>query len=353
MLGILAAALLTQTTIKVPWPNVHWVSPLGKSGRYAIMTIDPVKRHVTVRTWPGKGEGIWFKSEWPTDDLVISPDGEYLTICSWQGACVYRVGSSKPVAKGYGAGLIMGKPASLNYDEKANYDYLLYEGKRIRPPAKRQFLMIAAQGDWIATDRVADSKAKGEDKYFMIVELWRLNSQRKLEFVRSLGRHWWDGGSTGVPSLLAIAGNGLAVLDHPSGGNALQFPVWVPRNGVPSQPFDKLQMRWTQLLSVPLPFEKGVVAPVWGVDKMAENYWRDRMQETTVMELGAPWMAWMDGHKVELWPMPVGFLNAWVVSPTEMGYAVRAKDGIEIQKMNMPPAGWWQPRGPMPSKGSN
>lgn len=309
-----------------------------------MVTRDSDSASATFRVWPGKGD-VWFRTRSPLNGVMVASDGRHVILCnrSSGGAAVYKLGRSVPVLDGMSAGLIRGNPVAIRWDEKTQPTYLQFQGKRIRPPAQRQFLMIAPQGDWIATDRVADPRAQDESKYSELVELWRLDAGDKLVFSRSLGRHWWDGGSTGVPSYLAVAGTGLVLIDNPSGGGALSFPVWIRPGEGPARPFGKLKMPWTQIAGLPLSFAKGMICPVWILDLEAEQLWQSPFNNHSLMELGTPWLAWMDGESVLLKPIPVGFVNAWVESPTEMGYATKISGGVEIRRMQMPPSGWWRP----------
>ncbi|MBC8063537.1 MAG: hypothetical protein H7Y17_01805 [Chlorobia bacterium] len=342
MLAMLVAACLNQTTLTIPWPNVIWVSPMGKSGRYLVATSFPDENGATFRIWPAKGNPVWFKTNFHENGAIASPDGKHVVVSGWSRSELYRLGSSKPIAKGFSTGLILGKPAALNYEERRKTTYLQYEGKQILPPARRHFLMIAQQGDWIATERQAFPRAKGEDQYIMLVELWRLTQRHKLEFVRSLGQHWWDSGSSGTPSLLTVAGNRLAFVDHPGGGNAMQFVVWVPPNKGASNPFSRYEMAMTQVAGIPLAFAKGIVSKVWVIDSLSRQH-QEAKKETSIFDHAEWCLAWLDGRNVKLWTPPHGFLNGWVASPAEMGYAVEVGTRVEIRKMSMPPTGWWQP----------
>lgn len=350
MLSLIAAACLTPTKLDIPWPNVQWVAPLGKSGRYAVMTRDSGSAKAVFRVWPDKGD-VWFRARASVNGAVATPDGRHLILGDWlSGGAVYEVGRSKPVVDGISAGLIHGKPAAVKYGKKGGATYLQFDGKRILPPAKRQFLMIAPQGDWIATERPAPPGThRGAEawmnKYYQIVELWRLDSSGKLKFVRSLGEHWYDGGSSGVPSLLAVAGNGLALVDQPSGGGYFQAPVWIPLGQPPENPFDKLRISVAQITNIPSSFAEGILCPVVLVDGMAHQLWNEwMMHQVPPLDLGTTWLAWMDGESVWLKPPPAGFLNAWPESPTEMGYAVKVSGGVEVRREKMPPSDWWKPR---------
>jgi hypothetical protein len=315
------------------------MAPLGRSGRFAVATRDGNLLPTKVRIWPGQGESVWFQTKNAINGFVICGDGKHIVASGWNTSELYQLGKNMPIASGMGVGLFNGKPATIGYSEKSANTYLNLGSKRTAPPRGRQFLLIAPEGGWIATERVLDAKAQDEGKYWMHVELWKVAAKGSLLYSRSLGKHWWDGGSTGVPTIFSVAGNGIAILDQPAGGGALQFPVVVAPGMGPEAFRGQHQMKMMTFLELPVAFRQGFLCHVWAVDRLAWKDW-DAHQTTSLMEVGDDWLAWFDGAKALFWKPPVGYLSAWRESDLVAGYAVRVPGGVEVRKLSIPPSAW-------------
>ncbi|MFY9234036.1 MAG: hypothetical protein WAO58_06190 [Fimbriimonadaceae bacterium] len=340
-LGLLWQFAPTQVAPQLK--DISWAAPVGKTSRYVVMTELPNYRCRMYIVEEGRATP-WFSADGPANGPYLSDDGRWLLMSGWNGNTLYRIGKKRPViSEKYNAGIVRGSPAGIWFADEGTF--LVTNGQRILPPPGREFLMIAPQGDIIATNKPLRPDSKGEDRFAEEVELWKIKKNNQIEWIRSLGRHWWDGGSTGVPTLLAVAGTSVALIDQPAGGNALQFPIVVPLSGGPNNSFRGMGLGMTTIEGVPLAFRSGIAGTVWLVDGYAERKQNEGPQGISSMEYGSWWLAWFESDKVRLFPAPDGFLNLWKASQNELGITTLKGGILEFKRLTMPPVDWWSPSG--------
>lgn len=347
MRSLLLALSISQTlpaseVIEIPIPNLRWVAPTNEPGGFMAMA----ERSYWARTfYLGRKGKIqeWFTTEAAASDPVQSPDRRWVVFPTWKDTIVQKGTGPFRVQSRHRSGIVHFQPAAIKWDQK-DRTYLAIGGSRILPPKGRDFLMIAQQGDIIATSRSLHPKSKGEDRFANEVELWTLAEDKKLRRLRSLGEHWWDGGSGGVPSILAVAENGIALIDEPGGGSTMQFPVVVPPGGKPVRPFDALGWGMTEIAAVPLAFRDGIVCPILFIDDFTLRDYNSDPDLMNQFGYGTNWIAWMDGREVRLLPAPAGFLNIWRASPTQLGLSIRQGKTVHFRRVDLPPTKWWQPK---------
>lgn len=200
---------------------------------------------------------------------------------------------------------------------------LLQGNRKIRPPKGQNFMLLSPDARFVVT---ATRKDEAD------LELWKVESGA-IRFVRNLGRMWYDGGSTGVPSNLAVSGDGLVVFDCPRGGGGFEVPVLVGLDGI-QRSLESLALDGNvTFVAPPTAFEKGALLPV-NVLEMQRTVENDEPYTET------RWLVWYSKEGAFGKLLPTGFLNIVKTGPMSAQVAVRVKGGVELRSLSLPPTGW-------------
>ncbi|MCE9557854.1 MAG: hypothetical protein K8R88_02775 [Armatimonadetes bacterium] len=317
---LLAVQMAEQVLLPIELPNIRHIRPGPENGSYIITTNDGPTLHY----WPKRIDRppLTVKDAWTVSSYEratswqLAPGGPIFNSKKWST----RDSNFEPTAW-------LGNVEVRITNPRPRKTMLMVGKRKIFPPTGQQFLILSGDGKFVVTEHL-----KTPNSYGVWLQLWKV-SERNISFVRKLGGLWYDGGSTGTPSYLAVSSDGYVVYDSPSGGAAIEQPVLVGPDSAQRMLNSLVISGYVTLLDTPCPLGQGVLLPVVAVD----------LQRTDEMDLGyteTSWLVWYSAEGAVGKLLPAGFLNLIVAGPSRVQMAVRVKNGIVLRPLDLLPRGW-------------
>lgn len=333
---MLTALLLTTINSQIQFlpieiPNIVWVRPAPTAGSYIVAAQE--WQGYAIHWWPKRVDrkplrvsSPWISGSEASERYVTSLFGSS-EISDFENWSVTDNGYRKTT-------WLDGQRIDIETQDNGKTS-LTVGGKRIAPPSGQRFVLLSDDGNFVVTERVKDGVAGSESQYSLAFQLWGVRHS-SIKFVRSLGDIWYDAASTGEPSVLSVSGNGLAVVDIPSGGGVLQLPVLCDANGKRSS-LDSLGLGgYVTLTDSPTAFDQGLLLPV----EVFENVEVEDLEFPGLKY--QPWLVWYSKQGAFALTPPIGFLNVFKVGPMSALLAVHVKGGIELRPLQLPPRDWYE-----------
>lgn len=317
--------------LPIDLPNVVWVNPAPEAGCYVVATQEDDKYQF--HWWPTRldRKPLRVTSAW-----VVSTDGtkrahtygnnprDILDFEKWTAkdandrATAWQKGETVQIER-----TPEGKTT------------LLFGNKRIAPPKRQEFILLSDDGEYVVTERLKEGVSGPESNYYYTFELWKIGPG-SIQRVKSLGDIWYDGASTGAPSLLSVSGNGLVVFDCPGGGGVIQEPVLVGLDGKQRSLRSLAIQSFAVYDDPPTAFETGILMPVAAFEHVEPDGLEFPGYKYT------NWLVWFSTEGAYGLVEPVGFLNVIKTGPMSAVMAVRVKGGVELRPLPLPPQGWYK-----------
>jgi hypothetical protein len=333
---MLAASLLflqrNETQIlPIDLPNIVWVNPAPEEGCYVVATQEENKYQI--HWWP---ERLGRKPLHVTSAWIVGADGTKrahiygynpLAILDFERWTVND-------ANGRATAWQRGQTVQIERTPEGKTT-LLFGKKSITPPTGQEFILLSDDGEYVVTERLKEGVSGPESNYYFTFELWKIGPAA-IQRVRSLGDIWYDGASTGAPSVLSVSGNGLVVFDCPAGGGVIQEPVLVGLDGKQRSLRSLAIESFSVYNGSPTSFETGILLPVAAFEHVEPDGLEFPGYKYT------NWLVWYSNEGAFGLVEPVGFLNVIKTGPMSAVMAVRVKGGVELRPLALPPKNWYK-----------